>query len=78
MSEQPASLQALDKLETAIRRLANAYKAEKTANDAIVPKLELMIESLDLIIPPVVETTPPESVEQNFYQGDLNATSMDT
>ena len=63
MSDQPASLQALDKLETAIRRLANAYKAEKTANDAIVPKLELMIESLDLIIPPVVETTPPESVE---------------
>lgn len=63
MSEQPASLQALDKLENAIRRLANAYKAEKTANDAIVPKLELMIESLDLIIPPVVEATPPESVE---------------
>lgn len=63
MSEQPASLQALDKLETAIRRLANAYKAEKSANDAIVPKLELMIESLDLIIPPVVEATPPESVE---------------
>ena len=63
MSEQPASLQALDKLETAIRRLANAYKAEKSANDAIVPKLELMIESLDLIIPPVAETTPPESVE---------------
>ena len=63
MSDQPASLQALDKLETAIRRLANAYKAEKTANDAIVPKLELMIESLDLIIPPVAEATPPESVE---------------
>lgn len=77
MSDQPASLQALDKLEDAIRRLANAYKAEKSANDAIVPKLELMIESLDLIIPPVAEATPPESVEENLNQEESHGISLD-